>query len=275
MTKELKMIVCIKQVPDPEAPASTIEVDSKQMQIRVRGVPPVMNPPDEAALEAALQLKEKYGGRITVLSVGENLSVPTLRKALAAGADELTLVQDPGLSDVDSLSTAFVLYKAIKRIGEYDLVLTGRQAGDWNEGQVGLILSELLKVPAINLVKKLAIEGSEITAYKVTPFGYEVVKTVIPAVLIVTHEFGELRYVPFIALQKAREKPVKIWDAKDLSIDPSNLTKRRIVILYEPSRERSCFFVEGETLEEKGKNLALLIKEIQKSESYLSLQKVG
>jgi electron transfer flavoprotein beta subunit len=264
MTKELKMIVCIKQVPDPEAPASTIEVDSKQMQIRVRGVPPVMNPPDEAALEAALQLKEKYGGRITVLSVGENLSVPTLRKALAAGADELTLVQDPGLSDVDSLSTAFVLYKAIKRIGEYDLVLTGRQAGDWNEGQVGLILSELLKVPAINLVKKLAIEGSEITAYKVTPFGYEVVKTVIPAVLIVTHEFGELRYVPFIALQKAREKPVKIWGAKDLSIDPSNLTKRRIISLYEPSRERSCLFVDGKTSEEKGKNLALLIKEILK-----------
>jgi electron transfer flavoprotein beta subunit len=264
--KELKMFVCIKQVPDPEAPASAVEVDSKQLQVRVRGVPPVMNPPDEAALEAALKLKEKYGGKIIVLSVGENLSVMTLRKALAAGADELILVQDTGLSELDSLSTSFVLQKAIEKIGEYDLVLTGRQASDWNEGQVGLVLSELLKVPAINLVKKIAISEGEITAFKLTPFGYEVVKTVMPAVIIVTHEFGELRYTPFIALQKAREKPVKVWSLKDLDIDTSTLGRRKIVNLYQPYRGRRCVFVEGSSSEEKGKNLALRIREILKGE---------
>jgi len=263
--KELKIIVCIKQVPDPEAPASAVEVDSTNMKIIIRGVPPVMNPPDEAALEAALQLKEKYGGKVTVLSVGETLSVLTLRKALAAGADELVLVQDIGLGELDSLSTSFVLYKAIEKIGGYDLVLTGRQAGDWNEGQVGLILSELLNVPAINLVKKIVIKESEVFAYKLTPFGYDVVKTALPVVIVVTHEFGELRYVPFMSLKKAREKPVKVWSAKDLNINPSNLARRKIVNLCKPSERRSCVFVDGKSSEEKGKNLALIVKEILKS----------
>ena len=102
-------------------------------------------------MEAAVRLKEDLGGKITVLSLGKKVSDTVLRKTLAAGADELILLQDDQFDRLDSFSTATALADAVRKVGEYDLVLTGRQAGDWDSGQVGLILGELLGLPCISL----------------------------------------------------------------------------------------------------------------------------
>jgi electron transfer flavoprotein beta subunit len=234
------------------------------MKITTRGLPPVINPLDETALEAALQLIEKHGGKITVLSVGVDLSVPVLRKALAAGAHELVLVQDECFKDLDEYSTALVLSKAVQKIGEYDLILTGREGADWNSGQVGLILSELLGIPAINLAKKIELSKGEIYVTKIAVGGSEVVKTTIPALITVTNEFGEPRYVPLTALKSAHAKPITFWNVKDVDVDPSMLKKRKIGSLFKPVRERKCMFIEGKTPEEISKNLKAKLFEILK-----------
>lgn len=258
----LKIVVCAKQVPSPEVPPSMVEIDREGLKVVIKGVPPEINPCDETALEAALQLKETFGGKITLVSVGEHLSEYVLMKALAAGADELILVRDKGLDDLDSYSTALVLSKAIKKIGEYDLILVGEESADWNEGQVGLILAELLGVPAINKVKKIELLDGEAEALKVVEGGYVSLKATLPLLLGISSEFGEMRYISFAALKKAREKPFKVLKLKDLEIDASLLRKRKILDLFTISLKRKCEFIEGESAEEVGKKLAIKLIEI-------------
>jgi electron transfer flavoprotein beta subunit len=263
--KDIKTIVCAKQVPNPEAPASAVEGDSERLLVTVKGLPPEINPLDETALEAALQLKEAYGGKITVVSVGANLSEHVLCKTLAAGADELILVNDEGLDELDSYSAALVLYKAIEKICKYDLILTGRQAGDWDSGQTGLILSEFLKIPAINWVKKIKIVDGEAHVAKLAPRGCEIVIAPLPLLLTISSEFGKMRYVSLTAFKEAREKAINVWRMEDLGVDSSMLRKRKVVTLFKPYMKRDCLFVEGKTSEDIGKNLAVKLKEILRS----------
>ena len=126
---EINIIVCAKQIPDPEAPLSDVSVDAEKMEVIV-DAPQVISPFDENALEAAVQIKEDLGGQITVLSLGKKVSDTVLRKSLAAGADKLILLQDDAFDKLDSYSTATALAAAVKKVGSYDLILTGRQAGD-------------------------------------------------------------------------------------------------------------------------------------------------
>ena len=111
----MNIIVCIKQVPDPESPASAFEIDSEAKQVRLKGVPPVLNPFDENALEAALRIKSVHPSKITVVSMGKTLAKPVLRKALAAGADEMFLLEDASFGDLDSYATASLLAAATKK----------------------------------------------------------------------------------------------------------------------------------------------------------------
>ena len=154
--KELGIIVCAKQIPDPEAPLSDVSVDAEKKEVIV-DAPQVISPFDENALEAALLLQEEIGAKITVLSLGKKVSDTVLRKTLAAGADKLILLQDDAFEKLDSHSIASALADAIRKIGEYGLVLTGRQAGDWDSGQVGLILGEMLALPCINLAREIKV----------------------------------------------------------------------------------------------------------------------
>ncbi|MDI9619247.1 MAG: electron transfer flavoprotein subunit beta/FixA family protein [Candidatus Nezhaarchaeota archaeon] len=257
----LRIIVCAKQVPDPEAPASAVDVDPEKRRVTVKGLMPVINPLDEVALEAALQIKEKYGGKVTVLSVGERLSENVLRKVLAAGADELILVQDEGLDDLDPYSTALLLFKAIEKLGTFDLILTGRESADWGSGQVGLMLAELLGIPAINWVKRIEVVNGAIRAAKVVHGGYDLVEAPLPALLTVTNEFGELRYVSIMALKRARDKPVDAWTLSDVDVDPSTLRKMEVAELFKPRFERMCTIITGKTPEEVGERLAVKLVE--------------
>ena len=151
--KELQIIVCAKEIPDPEAPLSDVSVDAEKIEVIV-DAPQVISPFDENALEAALRIKEDMDAKITVLSMGKKVSDTVLRKSLAAGADELILLQDDTFGKLDSHSVAHVLSDAIKKIGEYDLVLTGRQAGDWDAGQVAQGVAEMLGIPAATLSER-------------------------------------------------------------------------------------------------------------------------
>ena len=134
----MNIIVCVKQVPDPEAPPASFKIDPVTNKvIPPPGVPPVISPFDEQAVEAALRIKDAKGGKITVISLGVNLLRDVVKKPLSMGADELILLEDPAYVEGDSWTTAYALAMAIKKVGQFDLIICGRQAADTDAGQVG------------------------------------------------------------------------------------------------------------------------------------------
>jgi electron transfer flavoprotein beta subunit len=258
--KPLQLIVCAKQVPDPEGPADAFQVDTEAKKVIPVGIPPVINPFDENALEAALRIKNQFDAKVTVLSMGEKLSQPVLRKALAAGADELILLIDPHFKELDSYSTAYVLANSIKKLGAFDVILTGRQAGDWDFGVTGLLIAEILQIPVINLARKVEIKDSSVRVEKLCDDGYEVVKANMPVLVTVSGELGDLRYISVRNLQAVSKTPIKILNAGELELDLQRLMHRSIYNLVAFHAERQCKFAEGESPQDKAENLVTLMK---------------
>lgn len=263
--KEPHIIVCAKQIPDPEAPFSNVSVDVEKMEVVV-DAPNVISPYDENALEAAIRIKEELGGKITVLSLGRKVADTVLRKTLAAGADALILIEDPAFERLDSTSVAYVLSRAVQKIGPYDLILTGRQAGDWDSGQVGLILAEWLGIPAISLARSVKIKEDRVLVKKTVPVGYEEVEAGLPALVTVSNEVGELRYVSRSKMMALLKRPIQIpkWGANDLVDGPARLKQVQLLSLSPPpDMRRECLIIEGASPAEKAVKLAAVIMEIR------------
>jgi electron transfer flavoprotein beta subunit len=256
------IIVCIKSVPDPEGPASSFEVDGVAKKIAPVGIPPVINPFDENALEVGARLKDRWGGRMIVMNVSGKATTAVLKKALSVGADELILAEDSLFDGLTSPSTALVLSSMVRKIGSYDLILTGRQAADWDSGQTGLLLAEILGIPAINLARAVELQGGSVAVEKLKRVGYEVVTAPLPALVTVSSEAGELRWPSVKAMQEVRKKPVTTWRHGDLNVEAGVLKTRSLRSLsYPPSRSRDCVFIDGNSPEEKGGNLAVRLVE--------------
>jgi electron transfer flavoprotein beta subunit len=260
---ELRIVVCIKQVPDPEGPADSFKIDSQAKKVIPVGIPPLINPFDENALEIALRIKDDHAVKVTAISMGEKLAQPVLRKALAAGADELILLVDPHFKDLDTHSTAYVLASAIRKIGNYDIILTGRQAGDWDFGVTGLLIAEILQIPGINLARKVEIKDNKVLVEKLSQNGYEIVRAPMPVLITVSSEVGELRYPSIKALQASGSRPVKVYNGKDIEVDAKKLRVMEIVDLFAYKNKRQCKFIEGNSPQEKGENLAIKLREDQ------------
>jgi electron transfer flavoprotein beta subunit len=258
---ELKIVVCIKQVPDPEGPPSAFAIDFENKKVIPSGIPPVINPADENALEAALRLKESTGCRVIAISLGSKLSKPILSKALGVGADDLVLLDDENFKELDGYSTAFVLSKAIEKIGGCNVVMVGRLAGDWGFGQTGVLLAEIMQIPVINLAQKVKAEKGCIIAEQLRRGGYSVVKSSPPVVISVSSEVGNLRNASLKDIAAARKKPVTLWRAADLGVDSQALTRRKVHSIQSPSWERECAIMTGQSPAEKARSLTARLKE--------------
>ena len=257
----MNIIVCIKQVPDPEGPQDCFVIKPDTLRVEPRGIPPVLSLFDENALEAALRIKEARKGdaKVTVVSIGRTLSNAVLQKALAVGADELVKVEGEAFESgaLDSYSTATALSCAIQKIGPYDLVLAGRQAADWNAGQVGIFLAGLLAVPAITLARKLEIQGEHVLAERLIPGGYEIVRAPLPAVIIASTEMGEMRYPTLPQRRDAKKKPVRTWRAEDIGFGRSRENRVVLKRLFPPKiRKGKCQIMEAATPAQAGRELA-------------------
>jgi electron transfer flavoprotein beta subunit len=257
----MNVIVCMKQVPDPEGPQDCFVINPETVRVEPRGIPPVLSLFDENALEAALRIKDAHEDevKITVISIGKRISNAVLQKALAVGADDLVKVEGEAFEagGLDTLATASALAAAVRKIGAYDLILAGRQAADWNAGQVGIFLAGLLGIPAVTLARKVEIQGEQVVVQRLLPGGYEVVKAPMPAAVIASNEVGEMRYPTMIQRREAKKKPVKAWGAKDIGFEgalPNRLVLRRLFPLE--MRQGQCRIIEGETPAEAGRNLA-------------------
>jgi electron transfer flavoprotein beta subunit len=258
----VQIIVCIKQVIDPEAPLSTFKIDPEAKRaIPAAGVPPVLNPYDENALEAALRIKDLHQAEVTAISMGAKLAKAVLMKSLAAGADELVILEDEAFENLDSNATAYILATAIEKVGKYDLIFTGRQASDTNAGQVGSGIAEIMGIPSVTTAKKVEITDGRLRVERVVSDGYEVVEAPLPALVTVSHELGQLRNIPLRELMAAKTKPVATWKAQDLGVQPSEMGRAKMFKLYIPRKEARCQIVEGETDEQAGENLALKLRE--------------
>jgi len=259
----LNIIVCVKVVTDPEAPASTFKIDPEgRRALPGQGVPPVLNPYDENSLEAALKVKEQHPAKITVISAGKSVPKAVIKKSLAVGADDLVVIEDDIFEDADSNTTAYLLAAAVRKLGDFRLILTGRMASDTNAGQVGSGMAELLGIPGITVARKIEVNEGTLRVEKALADGYEAVEVPLPCLVTVSHEIGELRPANVKGLMAARKQPFTTWHAGDLDIDSSRLRQRKPLKLFIPEREVQCDRVEGETPEKAGANLALKLHEM-------------
>jgi len=262
----MNMIVCVKQVVDPEAPPASFKIDPEGKKVLPPpGVPQVISPFDEQAVEAALRIKDTWGGKITVISLGSNLLRDVVKKPLAMGADELILLEDEVFAEGDSWSTAYALAMAIKKISAFDLIFCGRQAADWDAGQVGSGIAEILGIPCVTVVRKVDIADGKAMVQRVTADGYEVLEVSLPALITVGSEIGEPRYPTIKGIMAAKKKGPVIWNPSDIGADPSQVgaagRRTKLVRLFQPVHEGKCEIIEGESPEEAAVNLALKLKE--------------
>ena len=258
----LRIVTCIKVVTDPEAPASAFKIDPGGMRaVPGQGVPPVLNPYDENCLEAALRIKDSREASITVISLGTSVPKAVIKKSLAVGADELVVLEDPAFDTPGTSTTAAALAAAVRKLGDFDLILCGRMAADTNAGQVGIGLAQLLDIPCLTVARKIDVDGTAVRVERAQSDGYTVTETQLPCLVTVSHELGELRQANIKGLMAAQKQPFTTWHLDDLGEGTDGAGPLRLQKLFVPERDTVCEFVEGETPEELAAGLARTMRD--------------
>ncbi len=263
----MRVVVCVKQVPNPEIAASQYRVDEQARTVApVAGVQLVMSPFDEQAVEAALRIREAHPGtRTTVMSLGPESARNALKHGLAMGADDGLLLADTAFAGSDGYTTALTLAAAIKKIGNVDLVLTGRQAADWDCGVVGAGIGELLGVPVISFAKEVRIVDCVARVERVLDDGTETVETALPAVVTVSNELGTPRTPNLRETMHAARKPVVAWSASDLGLAADTVgaagARRVLERMFVPVKQNRCEFIAGGFPDEQAADLAKRLRE--------------
>lgn len=261
----MKMIVCVKQIPDPETPSSAFRVDKAAKKVvPAQGIAPVISPFDAQAVEAALRIRDAQGeGNITVISMGPASARDVIKHALAMGADEGVLIDDPALHDVtDPYITITALAAAIQKAGGADLVLTGRQAADWDWGVTGSGLAEVLGATTATIAKSVTAQDGKLVVERVLSDGFETVEVQIPAVVSISNELGDPRYPQLRQIMAAARKQVTTYTAADLGLTPDQLQPRVVLEdLYIPVKESHVEIIEGDSAQEKAANLARKLRD--------------
>lgn len=249
-------VVLLKEILDWELPASKFRIDDATHAPPAGLAPTLLGPFEQHALELALQLRDAgVVERITAVSVGE--SVEGLRKALALRADEA--IQATG-DTFDPSQTAALLVEAIRRIGSPDLVLAGRQAGDWDNGQVGYLVAERLGLPCASLVFRAERDGDRLRVWRVAPGGVEQLGVRPPAVLTVTSDAGlQLRMGSVIDRMAANKKPIERWE---LAVD-DDARRQEIVGAWVPEVERHCELIDGDDPSQVAAAVLARLKELK------------
>jgi len=249
-----RIIVCLKQAVD----VTQLKVDPATRQLITAGAPRKISDFDKNALEEAIRIKEKISGIeiVTVTVTSEDARV-VLREALAMGADKAYMVNDPTLQNIDTSGTAYILAQAVKKIGEFDLILCGETSLDSFSGLVGARLAELMSLPQITSVRKLSIEGEIVTAERALEEAYETAKAKMPALISVTREINQPRIPSLMMIMKASKKEIFTWTATDLNIPKEKLdTKVEVIEVTAPKTERKKVMITGENVQEIADKLA-------------------
>jgi electron transfer flavoprotein beta subunit len=261
----MKIIVCIKQVPD----TAEVKIDPKTNTLIREGVPSIINPFDLNAIEEGLLLRERFGGTVTVISMGPPQVETALREALSLGVDQAALLCDRAFAGADTLATSYTLAAGIKKIGSCDLILCGKQAIDGDTAQVGPEIAEWLDIPHLTYVRSIdEVSSSEapdasITVSRLVEGGYERASASLPALLTVVREVNEPRLPSYRASLRAKTQAIAMWGAADLGVDPEYIgipgSPTRVDRIFVPEYDRQGQFFAGSP-EEQAKALVAALR---------------
>jgi electron transfer flavoprotein beta subunit len=246
----MHFVVCIKQVPD----TTDVRIDPETNTLMREGVESIINPFDMYAIEEALRLKAEVGGKVTALSMGPPQAEAALREAISMGVDEGILVSDRAFAGSDSWATSYTLAMALKKIGDYDMIIFGKQASDGDTAQVGPGVATHLDLPQITYVRKVEeIDENKIVAERLLEAGYEVIESPIPCILTVVKEINEPRLPSLKGKMAAKRAEIITWGAEDIGADPAKLgldgSPTKVVKIFSPPPRGGGEMLEGEPQE--------------------------
>lgn len=258
-----KIIVCAKQVPD----TNEIKINPETGTLIRDGVPSILNHDDANALEEALKMKDKYDDvHVTVVTMGPPQAKDMLLECLAMGADEGVLVSDRAVGGSDTWATSNAIAAAVKKIGDYDMIFAGRQAIDGDTAQVGPQLAEKLNLPQVTYVQKYEIADNlkDIRVERALEDGYEVIDIQTPCMLTAIKELNTPRYMSINGIFGAKDKEIKVWNAKDIEVDLTTVgldaSPTNVFRSFTPKPKGKGIVLEGDTDKDVAKNLLIGLK---------------
>lgn len=259
----MNIVVCIKQVPG----TTDVKINEKTNTLVREGVESIVNPFDVYAIEEALRIREKIGGKVTILCMGPPQAKEAIKEAIAMGADEGILLSDRAFAGSDTWATSYTLSQGIKKIGDYQLILCGKQAIDGDTAQVGPGIAESLGLPFVAYVRKIEdIKDNYIRCERMMEEGYEVIEMTLPALITVVKEINEPRLPSLKGMMRAKKAEIGTWTAKDLGAIPENIglngSPTQVVKIFSPPSRGGGEMILGE-LEEQAEKLVAKIRELK------------
>jgi len=256
----MHIVVCIKQVPN----TTEVRINPETNTLIREGVESVINPFDMYAIEEAMRLKEKFGGKVTIISMGPPQAESALREAISMGCDEAMLVTDRAFAGSDTWATSYILSRAIKKIGGFDIIICGKQASDGDTAQVGPGISTHLDIPQVTYVKKIEkIDGKTARVERMTEEGFDIIDTPIPCLLTVVKEINEPRLPSLKGKMRAKKAEIKRLTAEDLNCDFDKIgldgSPTRVVKIFTPPARKGGQILKGDT----GEIVEKLFKELK------------
>jgi electron transfer flavoprotein beta subunit len=255
----MNIIVCIKQVPN----TTDVKIDPVKNTLIREGVESIINPFDTYAIEEAVRLKERFSGKVTVITMGPPQADAALREAISLGCDEAILVSDRKFAGSDTWATSYTLSCAIKKIGTFDIILCGKQASDGDTAQVGPGISTHLDIPQVTYVKKIEeIKDSRARVERMTEEGYDIVETPVPCLFTVVKEINTPRIPSLKGMMRSKSAKIVQWTAADINADPKKIgldgSPTRVVKIFTPPPRKGGQMLKGDTAEISGKVVELV-----------------
>ena len=243
----MNIVVCLKQVPG----ATEVKIDPQTNTLIRQGIENIINPFDTYAIEEAVRLKEKHGGKVTVITMGPPQADAALREAVSLGADEAVLLSDRAFAGADTWATANTLAKAIQKLGQTDLIICGRQTIDGDTGQVGPEMSEMLNIPFIAYVSKIEeIKDKYLRVSRMVEDGHEVLETTLPAIITVAKEINVPRLPSLRGIMKSKSAAITTWGIKELGVDANAVglagSSTQVVKIFFPQRVSKAEVLTGD-----------------------------
>jgi electron transfer flavoprotein beta subunit len=257
----MNIIVLVKQVPD----TSEVKINRETNTLIRDGVPSIINPFDMYAIEEALRLREQHGGKVTAVTMGPPQAAEALKEAVAMGVDDVVLVSDRAFAGADTWATSYTLAMGIRKVGNFDLVIAGKQAIDGDTAQVGPETADMLGIPFVAYIRKVEkVEIGKMTVERMMDEGYDVVETSLPALITVVKEINQPRLPSLKGKMKAKSLKVSTLSAKDIQADENRLglkgSPTKVVRIFPPAPRGQREILAG-TIEQQVDLVAKKLKE--------------
>ena len=243
----MNVVVCLKQVPD----TTKVKINPQTNTLMREGIKSIINPLDTYALEEGVRIKERYGGKVTAISMGPPQAEGALREAMSTGADEAILLSDSAFAGADTLATAYTLARAIDKLAPYDIIICGRQTIDGDTGQVGPELAEMLGIPFLAYASKIEeISNGCIRVKQMVEEGHELIEAPLPAVITVVKDINTPRLPSLRGIAQSKGAAIPVWTAQELDVDKNLVglsgSATKVIKIFFPQRVHHGEILQGD-----------------------------